>query len=352
MKNKLARISVAVAFTLMTLATPALVNIGSASAQTFNDGGSSCSVMLPDGSGLTKPSAFVVTPNNPNVVETKVIVKGDASCKETVSVAGWNAPYGSTNFQPYASQRLVQGKTYTDLGVGTSTLYVLVNNACDYQADLVLGSSPTNNGTANYGDNLMGYKEFDAGTCQAPAAPAPVTPAPVTPAPTPTTPAPTTPTPTPTPAAVYTCDAITLTASANNTVSVGNLATTATNGATFSNVAINWGDNSAPVTTATAAGQTHSYATTGTYIVSATAHFSLNGQDVTASNGQCQESVTFAAATPPVVTQLPPVAPTAVATPAAAALVNTGPGSVIGIFAIATVAGTYLRRRSLRRQTA
>src|ERR1700722_17083899 len=105
-KYKVRNILVALSFAIVPLA----LSIAPASADTY--GTAACHVMLPDGSGLVKPNGAFWTTSNPNVVETEVTVVGGKGCKQTVSVAGWNAPYGSTNFQPYAGQRLVQGKVY------------------------------------------------------------------------------------------------------------------------------------------------------------------------------------------------------------------------------------------------
>jgi hypothetical protein len=159
------------------------------------------------------------------------------------------------------------------------------------------------------------------------------------------------PTPPPPPTPTYTCNDLELTAEDNRTVKISTFTTTATNGASFKNAVITWGDSSSALTTANVVGQTHQYAADGTYTVSATAHFTVNGQDVTAGGPQCQKQVTFSSTTPPQVTP-PPSTPPPPATPPAAptALVNTGPGSVIGLFAAATAAGTVLYRRMLSRR--
>jgi len=154
--------------------------------------------------------------------------------------------------------------------------------------------------------------------------------------------------PTPPPAPVYTCNDLELTAESNRTVKISTFTTSATNGAVFNDAVVTWGDNSNALTSANPVGQTHQYAADGTYVVSATAHFTVNGQDVTATGPQCQKQVTFSSTTPPQVTPPPATPP---ATPAApTALVNTGPGSVIGLFGAATAAGTFLYRRMLSRR--
>lgn len=157
-------------------------------------------------------------------------------------------------------------------------------------------------------------------------------------------------TPPHTPSPTYTCDALNVAADVNRKVKISAFSTTATNGATFSNAVVDWGDNTTPLTTDNVVGQTHQYAADGTYTITATAHFAVGGEDVTATGLQCQKQVTFASNTPPKVTppKTPPSTPATPATPTA--LVNTGPGSVIGLFAAATVAGSVIYRRMLTRR--
>jgi hypothetical protein len=144
----------------------------------------------------------------------------------------------------------------------------------------------------------------------------------------------------------YACSILGLVAEDNRTVKISNFATSQTNGATFSNAVLNWGDNTS-VTTNSPIGQTHQYAADGKYTVTATANFNVNGQNQSATSASCTQVVTFSSTTPPTVT--PPATP---ATPAATptALVNTGPGSVIGLFAATTLGGTALYRRLLARR--
>lgn len=149
--------------------------------------------------------------------------------------------------------------------------------------------------------------------------------------------------PTPQPP-VFTCNDLELAAGDNRTVKISAFNTAASNGAAFKNAVVTWGDNSNALTSANLVGQTHQYAADGTYTVTATAHFTVNGQgDVTASGPQCQKQVTFSSTTPPTVT--PPTTTPPAATPTA--LVNTGPGSVIGLFGAATAAGVAWYRRML-----
>lgn len=160
--------------------------------------------------------------------------------------------------------------------------------------------------------------------------------------------------PTPPPAPVYSCDAFNITADVNRTIKVSTFSATAKNDAMFNNAVIDWGDKSPTLTTANVVGQTHQYAADGTYLVTATANFTVtvNGksQNVSAGGLQCEKKVTFTTTTPPQVT--PPATPPApTPTPAApTALVNTGPGSVAGLFAAATAIGTLGYRKMLGRR--
>lgn len=152
--------------------------------------------------------------------------------------------------------------------------------------------------------------------------------------------------PTTPPPAAYSCDAFNITADVNRTVKVTEFRTSATNGATFKNGTINWGDNSATVTDDVLVGKTHQYSKDGTYTITATANFTLNGQTVSDSGPECVKQVTFTSEKPPVVT--PPTTPPAGKGPTT--LVNTGPGQVLGIFAAVTAAGTFAYRWMLTRR--
>jgi hypothetical protein len=152
--------------------------------------------------------------------------------------------------------------------------------------------------------------------------------------------------PTP-PTPTYACTVLGLTAEENRTVKISNFATSQTN-ATYTGVVINWGDNSStPLTNGSPIGQTHQYSVNNTYTVTATAYFGVNGQTETASGPSCTQVVTFSSTTPPTVT---PPAPTPATPTAPTALVNTGPGDVIGLFAATTLGGTVLYRRLLARR--
>ena len=123
------------------------------------------------------------------------------------------------------------------------------------------------------------------------------------------------------------CNVLQVTQSGHG-VTVSKLDTTAANGAVFKNVTIDWGDHSAALTTDTAAGQTHQYAD-GAYTIVATAHFTVNGQDETATSDSCTASVTFS--TQP---QLP----------------NTGAGNALIPAALAAIAGYALYLLNAKRR--
>ncbi|MEK7594424.1 MAG: hypothetical protein AAB436_02185 [Patescibacteria group bacterium] len=139
----------------------------------------------------------------------------------------------------------------------------------------------------------------------------------------------------------YSCDAFNITADINRTVKISTFSTTATNGAVFKNASVNWGDNSIGLTAANIVGQTHQYSADGTYTITATAHFTVDGKDVSAGGPNCVKQVTFTTGQPPKVT--PPATPPTT-------LVNTGAGSVAAIFAAATAAGAVAYRTVLARR--
>jgi uncharacterized repeat protein (TIGR01451 family) len=159
------------------------------------------------------------------------------------------------------------------------------------------------------------------------------------------------PTPPP-PTPVYTCNTLGITAEDNRTVKVSAFNTTATNGAVFNNAVIDWGDSSTPLTSASPVGQTHQYGQDGTYTIAATAHFTVNGQDVTAGGASCQQQITFKSGQPPIVTPPATTPPAATTVAAPTTLVNTGAGSVIGIFTAASAVGAVAYRRLLSRRLA
>jgi hypothetical protein len=131
----------------------------------------------------------------------------------------------------------------------------------------------------------------------------------------------------------------------NRSVRITVFTTTATNGATFKNAVVDWGDTSDKLTTSNVVGQTHSYDKAGTFTISAVAHFDVNGQDMTSDGPACAKTVTFSEkqSTPPTVTtSSTPSAPSSPTT-----LVNTGPGQVVAPLIGATLLGTFGYRRYL-----
>jgi hypothetical protein len=143
----------------------------------------------------------------------------------------------------------------------------------------------------------------------------------------------------------YSCDLLHVVAN-NETrkVTIDNFKTSQANGATFKNAVIDWGEKGVtPLTTASVMGQTHTYASEGTYKITATAHFTVNGADKTATSESCTQTVTFSSkpTTPPVT---PPETPSE--------LPNTGAGNVIALVAVAMLAGTIGYRLFLSRKLA
>lgn len=142
----------------------------------------------------------------------------------------------------------------------------------------------------------------------------------------------------------YSCDLFTAAPGDNRTVTVNGFKDTATNGATFNNVVIAWGDQTTPLTTNNPVGQTHQYSAYGSYTLTATAHFTVNGKDVTATNS-CTQTVSFTAPNTP-------TTPTTPITPTSTTLPNTGAGNVIGLFLGATIVSTVGYRLFLARRLA
>jgi hypothetical protein len=151
---------------------------------------------------------------------------------------------------------------------------------------------------------------------------------------------PTTETKTPT----YSCDLLHVVADNDaRKVTIDNFKTSQANGATFKNAVIDWGEkNVTPLTTNNVIGQTHVYTAEGTYKVTATAHFTVDNGDKTATSESCTQTVTFSSK---------PGTPTTPETPPTE-LPNTGAGDVIGIVAAAIAAGTIGYRLFLSRKLA
>lgn len=136
----------------------------------------------------------------------------------------------------------------------------------------------------------------------------------------------------------YSCDLFKIEKTTGRTVKVSDFKTSQTN-ATFKHVVINWGDNTSPLTTNNAVGQTHTYAKDGTYTIVATATFTVNGSDKSVTSDACKATVSYSTT---------PVTP-AKTTPTT--LPSTGAGDVIGIFASVTAAGAIAHRAVTSRRS-
>jgi hypothetical protein len=158
----------------------------------------------------------------------------------------------------------------------------------------------------------------------------------------------------------YVCTNLDVQTGEDRSVKITAFTTSQTNGATFTTAVLDWGDATANTTTANPVGQTHVYGKDGTYTIQATAHFTVNGQDVTSGGAACSQVVTFSSKAPPTVTppstttttqqppkQSAPVAQTVQSQPATAptTLVNTGPGELAALFVVTTILGTIGYRR-------
>jgi PKD repeat protein len=184
-----------------------------------------------------------------------------------------------------------------------------------------------------------------------------------------------------------TCDGLSLTKLGGREIQA--VVSYTADGATLQSVTYNFGDGTKPVTVASTT-TNYTYATDGTYSVSAAITFLVNGQTEVISSNSCVQTVSFSAPTctapngqtyPAGSEQCKPTC-TAVngqtypegseqcktctapngeifplgssqCTPAPATLVNTGPGSMLGIFASTTIVGMigyrwYMVRRLYR----
>ncbi len=137
----------------------------------------------------------------------------------------------------------------------------------------------------------------------------------------------------------YRCDLLDIKAETGRKVTVTKFDTTATNGATYKNAILSWGDGSDNLSVVNPVGQTHVYAKDGTYTIKATAVFTVDGKDVTHTSAACAKQVSFSEDKPPVVTP-----PEVKGEQTPTTLVNTGAGDVAALFAIVTVAGALAHR--------
>lgn len=157
------------------------------SAYAATSGPSACVVSpIVFSNGVGQLNSFII---NGDTATTTLKVAGEAGCTATMTLASWQAPYGSSNFHPYAEQKLLYTKTET-FTPGQYTMSVQLAD-CDYQVDLVRGTAATaTDGTPNYaGGQLLDFIQAGNKVCEPPVVvpPAPTTPTPTTPAPTPIT---------------------------------------------------------------------------------------------------------------------------------------------------------------------
>jgi hypothetical protein len=139
-----------------------------------------------------------------------------------------------------------------------------------------------------------------------------------------------------TPAPCGTCNLLSLTGT--EPTFTANAHYTVSNGASVKGASFNWGDGTTTAGVTNANGvvssAAHTYTIPGTYTVVATVTFNSTGAAV--ANSNCSATVTIPT------TPTPPVTPPAT-------LVNTGPGSVIGLFSVTTIVGAVAHRLVRRR---
>ena len=133
----------------------------------------------------------------------------------------------------------------------------------------------------------------------------------------------------------YSCDELNVTPG-DHTVTISDFQQSASNGATFDYVVIDWGQNSQSLMTTNPVGQTYTYNGNGPFTITATAYFNVPNQSapVSATSTGCIQLVSFT------------TTPTTPTTP----LVNTGPGNdILGIVGVATVVGFIAHNLFIRR---
>jgi uncharacterized repeat protein (TIGR01451 family) len=129
----------------------------------------------------------------------------------------------------------------------------------------------------------------------------------------------------------FSCDLLAVEKASDREVKVTKFDTTAKNGAKFKNAVVDWGDGSDKLTTDKVTGKTHTYTKDGTYTVSATAHFTVDGKDKTSATEACKQQVIFApAGTTPTAPQVEGEN---------SSMPSTGPGDVIALFLAACFMG-------------
>jgi uncharacterized repeat protein (TIGR01451 family) len=133
---------------------------------------------------------------------------------------------------------------------------------------------------------------------------------------------------------MYSCDLLKGTTGSNRSFGISAVNTTAKNGPVLTRFVFDWGDGTKTEKKSNeVTGTVHQYAQDGTYNIRATAFFTLNGSEVSATSDACTNQVTFKENQPPVVT-----------TPTPGKLVDTGPGAIIGAIASAITGGMIAYR--------
>lgn len=148
----------------------------------------------------------------------------------------------------------------------------------------------------------------------------------------------------------YTCNLLTIDQGNNDTrtVTIKNFSASTSNpNAKLTSIVVDWGDNTATSTYTSisdALNKTHQYGTDVTSsTVTAVAHFTTTQgavQDIPAGGENCAKPVSYT-------TPVPPTPPTP---PAPTQLINTGAGSVFGLFGVTAVIATVLHRIFLGRR--
>lgn len=206
----------------------------------------------------------------------RVVVTG-AGCSQNVSLVAWKT--SSISGQPYRDQVMLESKSATVVTGDSKTMNVTIPD-CYFQIDLVRGGpNGSSQGGGSYGDRMIHSVHGGNKTCF------PVEPPP--------------PPPPPPPAPTYSCDLLNLRTDSGKKVYVTEFKTSAANGAAYTKAVINWGDGQTSTVTNNAVGTEHTFASDGTYTVAATAYFTVNGSQVTATSPGCTKIVTFKPAPPP-----------------------------------------------------
>ncbi len=152
------------------------------------------------------------------------------------------------------------------------------------------------------------------------------------------------------PTPIYTCNLLGV---SNNQLlaTINNFQENAQNGAQFDYAIVNWGDGSS-TKSSNILNLTHQYSQAGDYSITVNAYFSVNNNVLPAESNNCFTVITISNLTPPppVTPVYPTPTPTPTTPPAPKKLVNTGPGSFVGIFVGTTILGIGLYNFILRKK--